>query len=117
MLLSVFTSLALASAAVEERLDWGRQSSVTAVRNTTAGKVQGVKNSDDGREMYMGIPFAAPPLGANRFRAPQEPPAWSGVKSVDKVSSERRCLSIAQTGGREDCLYLDVHVPANSDGA
>jgi len=101
-----------------ERLGWpwsGPTEAPASVRNTTSGKVQGLVDKGDGREKYMGIPFAAPPVGNNRFRAPQPHPDWSGVKQVDTVSMTRRCISVAQ-GGREDCLYLDVHVPANSNG-
>jgi len=112
----VFSLLcALACGSTAERLEWGPSKSPCSVRNTTAGQVQGLKNTNDGREMYMGIPFASPPTGQNRFRAPQPAPAWSGVKKVDEYSSEKRCLSIGQTGGREDCLYLDVHVPAGAE--
>ena len=32
---------------------------------------------------FLGVPFAAPPIGANRWRAPQEPAKWAGVRSAE----------------------------------
>jgi len=93
----------------------------TSIRNTTAGLVQGLIDEDNGREKYLGIPFAAPPTGDNRFRAPQPTLTWGGVKQTTKSTGERRCISlftawVPGNPGSEDCLYLDVHVPKDSEG-
>ena len=69
--------------------------------------------SDNGVDEFRGIPFAAPPVGPLRWRAPQPAAGWFGVRDAEK--SGNKC---AQTYGidftritTEDCLYLDVHVP------
>ena len=69
---------------------------------------------EDGLTVYRGIPFAAPPVGDLRWRAPQPAAKWDGVKHADKLAPE--CM---QGGGRgavmsEDCLYLNVWTPAKT---
>ena len=62
----------------------------------------------------LGVPFAAPPVGPLRWRAPSNASSWSGVRDATK----RAPLCIQ--GGRppvanqtdEDCLYLDIYTPA-----
>jgi len=65
---------------------------------------------------FLGIPFAAPPIGANRLRAPQPPKPWTDV--LPCVENKPRCpqLDFVGTGfqGDEDCLYVDVWVPTKS---
>ena len=51
---------------------------------TQSGLVQGA--TADGITVYKGIPFAAPPLGELRWRAPQAPVAWTGVRNADKFA-------------------------------
>ena len=78
------------------------------------GLLQGT--SADGLTVYRGIPFAAPPVGELRWRAPQPAAKWEGVKQADRFGA--RCYQ----GGRgapgvdtsEDCLYLNVWSPAKS---
>ncbi len=77
---------------------------------TTAGVVQGVR--DGSVTHFAGIPFAAPPVGDLRWRAPQPVARWDGVRK------STRTPACAQGTNRkdvsEDCLYL--HVTAR-DGA
>ncbi|XP_006155589.1 thyroglobulin [Tupaia chinensis] len=66
-------------------------------------------------DQFLGVPYAAPPLGENRFRAP-EPSNWTG--SWDATKPRISCWqpgSQVLTSPRvsEDCLYLDVFVPEN----
>src|SRR5689334_529423 len=70
--------------------------------------------SEDGLTVYRGIPFAAPPVGNLRWRAPQTLAKWEGIRRADKFAPE--CM---QAGGRgavmtEDCLYLNIWTPAKS---
>lgn len=66
-------------------------------------------------EAFLGVPYAASPTKANRFRPPQPVPAWSGVR--DATRQGPACLQFQPTGVRdeqatsEDCLYLDVYRP------
>jgi para-nitrobenzyl esterase len=86
---------------------------------TQAGLVQG--STEDGLTVYKGIPFAAPPLGDLRWRAPAAPVAWTGVRSADKftpacmqVPIVYAALGMESVTTNEDCLYLNVWTPAKS---
>jgi para-nitrobenzyl esterase len=72
---------------------------------------------EDGLRIYRGIPYAAPPLGDLRWRAPQPAAKWKGIRAADKYS--RACMqtnaAIANLPApSEDCLYLNVWTPAQS---
>ncbi len=97
----------------------------TAVEN---GEVQGLPGSDPRITVYKGIPFAAPPTGENRWRAPQPAKNWEGVLKAYEYAP----ISIQDTPGvgtdvyckewhvdpeiamNEDCLYLNIWTPAKS---
>ena len=67
---------------------------------------------------FKGIPFAAPSVGENRWRAPQPVTPWKGVRSAENYGSD--CMQLpfpgdaAPLGNKpaEDCLYLNVWTPA-----
>jgi len=68
------------------------------VRQTTAGKIEGVDDSaSSGTWFWKGVPFAQPPVGALRWRAPVEPEAWSGIRPAAKFSNA--CLQIGRLFG------------------
>ncbi|AEG50936.1 Carboxylesterase [Sphingobium chlorophenolicum L-1] len=81
-----------------------------------AGRLQGV--TEDGVTSFKGIPFAAPPVGALRWRAPQPVPAWSGVRDASNYGNDCMQLPVANDAAplgmppAEDCLYLNVWKPA-----
>lgn len=86
---------------------------------TQAGLVQGT--AENGLTVYKGIPFAAPPVGDLRWRAPQPPAKWTGVKTTDKfapacmqVPVVFEALGMGTYPVNEDCLYLNVWTPAKS---
>jgi para-nitrobenzyl esterase len=86
---------------------------------TQAGLVQGV--TKDGITVYKGIPFAAPPVGDLRWRAPGPPAAWTGVRSAEKFAPAciqmpivNADLGMEAVSTNEDCLYLNVWTPAKS---
>ncbi len=82
-----------------------------------SGLVSGAVTSA-GIRVFKGIPFAAPPVGANRWRTPQPVQPWSGVRTSVAFGSacpqsdilERR-YGIKLPSMSEDCLYLDVYAP------
>ena len=81
----------------------------------TARVEQGVLQGtiENGLTIYRGVPFAAPPQGDLRWRAPQPAAHWEGVRAADKFAPQ--CpQSIPGITTNEDCLYLNVWSPAKS---
>lgn len=84
---------------------------------TSYGSVQGVQQGEV--LVWKGIPFAQPPVGALRFRAPQAPQAWAGVRDASQFSQVAPQPPMDAGGllGRqrepqsEDCLYLNIWSP------
>ena len=83
---------------------------------TTYGALEGVQR--EGHSAFLGIPFAAPPKGELRFRAPQPPAKWDGVREAKEWGLAARQTThpipgFAASGPQdEDCLYLNVYTPA-----
>jgi para-nitrobenzyl esterase len=73
---------------------------------------------EDGLAVYRGIPFAAPPVGDLRWRAPQPAAKWEGVRQAAKFApgcmQATRGPSGQGPGVSEDCLYLNVWSPAKT---
>jgi para-nitrobenzyl esterase len=87
---------------------------------TDAGVVQGTATSTSGVRAFKGIPFAAPPVGDLRWKAPQPVTSWEGVRKADAFGA--RCMQgrifadmIFRDEMSEDCLYLNVWTPARSE--
>ena len=76
------------------------------------GMVQGTL--ENGITVYKGIPFAAPPIGDLRWKAPQPAAKWEGVKQTTKYGSAAFQGGNPPSGKSEDCLYLNVWTPAKS---
>lgn len=98
------------------------------VAKTENGMVRGLPAADPRITSFKGIPFAAPPVGENRWRAPQPCADWEGIKDAYAYAP----ISVQDTPGLgtdiycrewhvdpdipmdEDCLYLNVWTPAKS---
>jgi para-nitrobenzyl esterase len=76
------------------------------------GLVQGTR--EEGLTVYKGIPFAAPPVGDLRWRAPQPAAKWEGVRQADKFAPGPIQGGNPPSGKSEDCLYLNIWTPAKS---
>ena len=86
------------------------------VVQTDAGAVIGQEAV--GVRDWLGIPYAAPPVGDLRWRAPEPPADWTGTLRAQE--SGPPCLQAGQQtlnpDSMEDCLYLNVHRPADARG-
>ena len=96
------------------------------VVKTVDGSLRG--GADKGVFAYLGIPYAAPPTGANRWRAPQPPAKWMNERSATRYAAS--CIQTLMPDGfaawtpefmtpspvSEDCLYLNVWTPAKPGG-
>ncbi len=135
----------IAALAVTALLSWPPVKPVPAVTNKNpdpsevitiqTGKIQGVYNKDHSVEVYAGIPYAKPPVGELRWRKPQDPESWEGIRVCDTfapMSMQEVSLPIMDTLTRligyhefnvslydnyrkpvsEDSLYLNVWKPA-----
>uniref|UniRef100_A0A2K6CUX9 Carboxylic ester hydrolase n=1 Tax=Macaca nemestrina TaxID=9545 RepID=A0A2K6CUX9_MACNE len=94
---------------------------------TTLGRQVGVKGTDRLVNVILGIPFAQPPLGPDRFSAPRPAQPWEGVR--DASSAPPMCLQDVESmnnsrfilNGKqqifslsEDCLVLNIYSPAEA---
>lgn len=91
------------------------------------GQIQGTYSSDNSIQIFKGIPFAAPPVGDLRWKAPQAVEPWEGVKKCEAfgpspVQGEPRAFMywseeflIPKSPIDEDCLYLNVWSGATSE--
>ena len=88
---------------------------------TANGILEGAGRQSSGVRIFRGIPFAQPPVGALRWQPPQLVKNWPGVRQAVKFGP--RCMqhpifgdmNFRSDGMSEDCLYLNVWTPAESD--
>lgn len=89
---------------------WGASASI----RIAGGQIAGAR---DGQvQVFRGVPFAAPPIGALRWRAPQPVTAWQGVRKADHFAPSCPQTGVSMPGEvlnatSEDCLYINVWTP------
>ena len=100
----------------------------TAVISTKTGKISGAQSKDGKIVSFKGIPFAAPPIGALRWKAPQPADKWKGIKDCTKFSASPMQpkpvpfsmwsseFLIPEEPISEDCLYLNVWTASKKAG-
>jgi para-nitrobenzyl esterase len=89
---------------------------------TEQGKAHGKTINDGKVKAFLGLPYAAPPVGDLRWKAPQPPVPWKGERDATQYGS--RCAQgrifedmVFEDGGEsEDCLFLNVYAPADAKG-
>jgi para-nitrobenzyl esterase len=87
---------------------------------TDLGKVHGKTINDGKVRAYLGLPYAAPPVGDLRWKAPQPAAKWKGDRDATVFGAH--CaqnhvfddMVFQDSGPSEDCLFLNVYVPADA---
>ena len=87
------------------------------VVTTADGAITGT-TTDSGVDAFLGIPYAAPPVGPLRWKPPQAPAAWSAPRDASAFGNACPQSTVigafAGPSSTEDCLYLNVFVPPGS---
>jgi para-nitrobenzyl esterase len=91
-----------------------RERQAGPIVHTAYGDVQGV--TVNGINDFLGIPYAAPPVGPLRWVAPAAPASWTGTRQATSYSAycPQGLSEIGAGGGAEDCLYLNVQAPSSA---
>jgi para-nitrobenzyl esterase len=93
---------------------------VSLTVKTAQGKARG-KTIDNGQvRAFLGLPYAAPPMGDLRWKPPQPPSSWKGERDATRFGAH--CaqghlfddIIFQDDGASEDCLFLNVYAPANA---
>jgi len=97
----------------------GQNKNAFSVQTTIAnGTIEGNYDTKSGVQTYFGVPFAKPPVGNLRWKAPQQLENWKGVKQTKKFGPRPMQtvvfgdMNSRSDGVSEDCLYLNVWTPA-----
>ncbi|XP_052438359.1 carboxylesterase 3 [Carassius gibelio] len=98
---------------------------VVLKHGSVRGQYMKVKGSEKVVEQYLGIPFAAPPVGPLRLAAPGPVQGWEGIRNATQhpsiclqnpdvlhILAKSMALDFTPTGVSEDCLYLNVYTPS-----
>ena len=113
---------ALAACAKTAQVNGDLASRVPTV-TVDAGALSGAVDTASGVLVFRGIPYAAPPVGDRRWRAPAPLEHWSGVRAADRLG--KNCVQAQPysdidpfaAGVSEDCLYLNVWTTGLDAGA
>lgn len=105
-------------------LDAASEPAPAQIVATSSGLVQGRRTG--GVSSWLGVPFAAPPIGIDRFAPPHRAPGWIGVRAALSYGASApqpgvvplpgRLARFATSGQSEDCLTLNVWSPADRPG-
>jgi para-nitrobenzyl esterase len=94
---------------------------------TESGMLKGAPGTDKSITVFKGVPFAAPPVGDKRWRAPEPPVKWEGVRAADAfgancvqtITREKKPWTyefMAHGDVSEDCLFLNIWTAAARAG-
>jgi len=90
------------------------------------GLLAGTSSPDGKIQAFKGIPYAAPPIGNLRWKAPQAPKHWQGIRAADQYGNSAMQTTAARNPWTaefindqpisEDCLYLNIWTPKHQKG-
>jgi para-nitrobenzyl esterase len=111
---------ALAAAALLVGLPLASRAADPLVVKTEQGKVKGKTINDGKVKAFLGLPYAAPPVGDLRWKAPQPAAKWKDERDATKYGAH--CaqgrvfddMIFQDAGPSEDCLFLNVYAPADA---
>jgi para-nitrobenzyl esterase len=113
----VVSALAVVGVALGLAVQAGAADSLTV--KTAQGKIHGKTINDGKVKAFLGLPYAAPPVGELRFKAPEPAAKWKGVRDASEYG--HHCLqtpssdqAFTDPGPSEDCLYMNVYAPADA---
>jgi len=118
-LIKAIGGLLLAAGLLTAPLAAQGRSSMPVQAKTTAGMIEGYFDVRTGLAYYLGVPFAKPPVGELRWKAPQPLDPWTGVKETKHFGHGPvqaivfGDMNARHDGMSEDCLYLNVWTPAD----
>ena len=92
------------------------------VRETSSGEVKGYADPATKTWVWKSVPFASPPVGSLRWKAPQPPAPWVGTRTT--IEEPAMCVQnetlptwimMPNATGSEDCLYLNIYRPQSDE--
>src|SRR6202046_2541471 len=100
-------------------LAFGQSPTVTTAQGKAVGKF--IRNGT--QKAFLGLPYAAPPVGDMRWKAPRQALSWTGVRDATKFGA--RCEQwhvwddyiFQDAGPSEDCLFVNVYAPVKAKPA
>lgn len=110
LLLLVTTSAACSTLSPSVTLSQSLYNAAT-VQQTMYGTVDGVEDEVTGTLSWLGVPYAKPPVGALRWKAPQSPDTWDGSLETKAFANASLQSKRGVVTGSEDCLYLNIWRP------
>ena len=99
----------------------GRWAFASETIKVAGGMLEGTRDRVTGVRSFKGIPFAEPPVGDLRWKPPAPPRPWTGVRGAGEFGNRPMQnqvfgdMSFRAPGMSEDCLYLNVWVPADAE--
>ena len=88
---------------------------------TQQGKAQGKTINDGKVKAFLGLPYAAPPVGDLRWKAPEPAAKWKGTRDATKFGAHCAQSRVFEdmvfpdAGNSEDCLFLNIYAPAEAN--
>jgi para-nitrobenzyl esterase len=110
----LLTCKALALAIALAGCGGGIDNNAPPIVATDKGHVKGINDSDMFK--FLGIPYAAPPVGQSRWKEPAPAASWNGVRDANAYGNvcPQAAGAFGSASTNEDCLYLNVYMPKDT---